>query len=83
MHMSLASPWGQHRPNQGNTWENIFICIFFFSFLFQLYANKVVMIKGDGGFFLPKILTLFADQKLRGGGIHNFEKDVMGIFSRS
>ena len=32
-------------------------------------------------FFLPKILTLFADQRLGGWGIHNFEKDVMGIFS--
>lgn len=66
MHMSLASPWGQPQPNQGNTWENIFICIYlhvyiylffpyaFFSFFFQLYANKVVMIKGDGCFFCQK-----------------------------
>jgi len=67
MHMLLASPWGQPQSNQGNTWENIFICIYshvyiyiyfflilFFPFFLQLYANKVVMIKGDGGFFCQK-----------------------------
>jgi len=67
MHMLLASPWGQPQSNQGNAWENIFICIYshvyiyiyfflilFFPFFLQLYANKVVMIKGDGGFFCQK-----------------------------